>query len=73
MNTSMTCSYSAHLSGRIKHVATGLLLSLIHTRGHCSSLRNALPESVIKLLTVRVFPLVKTSGYLLKVFIFELN
>ena len=38
MNTSMTCSYSAHLSGRIKHVTTGLLLSLVHTRGQCSSL-----------------------------------
>ena len=38
MNTSMTCSYSAYLSGRIKHVTTGLLLSLVHTRGQCSSL-----------------------------------
>ena len=38
MNTSMTCSYSAHLSGRIKHVTTGLQLSLVHTRGQCSSL-----------------------------------
>ena len=35
----MTCSYSAHLSGRIKHVTTALLLSLVHTRGQCSSLR----------------------------------
>ena len=38
MNTSMTCSYSAHLSGRIKHVITGLQLSLVHTRGQWSSL-----------------------------------
>ena len=34
----MTCSYSAHLSGRIKHVTSGLRLSLVHTRGQWSSL-----------------------------------
>ena len=33
LKTSMTCCYSANISGGIKHVTTGFLLSLVSNMG----------------------------------------